>query len=113
MGFRRRPRSPSGWRAAGRPPPPQGRRCGLRAGGSRSPPWPELAPGVSQVGVLVFRAGQSLALQCRNEALADLGDVVGADLLLADQEAVAADLFHGLAHLVRDLIGGTDQFDRV
>ena len=58
--------------------------------------------------VLVFGARQASALQGGDQAVGDFDDLAAGQGVL-EQEAVAADFFHGLGHLDGDAIRGADE----
>src|SRR5882724_3429285 len=71
----------------------------------------EFAQGLPQRVLGIFGARETAALQGRNQALADFGDVFAADerrLRLGDQKAIAPDLFGNRLHVVGDGIGRAD-----
>ncbi len=77
-------------------------------------PASEFLQRVAQMGSRVLRADQSPSLQRRDERVGDLCRVAAAVVAerTLDQEAVAADFLHHLAHPRCDGIGRTDQLDR-
>src|SRR5471030_3303558 len=70
----------------------------------------ELAQGLPERGLGVFGPNQAASLQGGHETLADLIDVLAAELPLprADQKAIAADLRHDLAEIVGHLLRRAD-----
>src|SRR5271168_3674895 len=75
----------------------------------------EFAQRLAQHRPDIFGAHQTATLQRRRQSFANLVDEATADALerRADQETVAADLLHRLAHSIGNLVGRADQVEAI